>query len=44
VLSLRARRVSGRLRGKRVRAVLSARTATSALQAAAARLPAHAGR
>jgi pimeloyl-ACP methyl ester carboxylesterase len=44
VLSLRGRRVSGRLRGKRVRAVLSARTATSALQAAAARLPAHAGR
>ena len=44
VLSLRGRRVSGRLRGERVRAVLSARTATSGLQAAAARLPAHAGR
>ena len=44
VLSLRGSRVTGRLRGERVRAVLSARTATSALQAAAARLPAHAGR
>jgi pimeloyl-ACP methyl ester carboxylesterase len=44
VLSLRGRRVSGRLGGKRVRAVLSARTATSGLQAAAARLPAHAVR
>jgi pimeloyl-ACP methyl ester carboxylesterase len=43
-LSLRGRRVSGRLRGEGVRAVLSARTATSGLQAAAARLPAHAGR
>jgi len=40
LLSLRGRRVSGRLHGKRVRAVLSARTATSGLQAAAARLPA----
>jgi pimeloyl-ACP methyl ester carboxylesterase len=44
VLSLRGRRVSGRLGGKRVRAVLSARTATSGLQAAAARLPAPAVR
>jgi hypothetical protein len=44
VLALRGRRVSGRLRGKRVRAVLSARTATSGLQAAAARLPGHAVR
>jgi hypothetical protein len=41
VLSLRGRRVSGRVGGERVRAVLSARTATSGLQAAAARL--HAG-
>jgi hypothetical protein len=44
VLSLRGRRVSGRVGGKRVRAVLSARTATSGLQAAAARLPARAVR
>ena len=44
VLSLRGRRVSGRLRGERVRAVLSARTATSGLQAAAARLPGRAVR
>jgi hypothetical protein len=40
LLSLRGRRVSGRLAGKRVRAVLSARAATSGLRAAAARLPA----
>jgi pimeloyl-ACP methyl ester carboxylesterase len=40
VLSLRGRRVSGRVGGKRIRAVLSARAATSGLQAAAARLPA----
>jgi pimeloyl-ACP methyl ester carboxylesterase len=44
VLSLRGRRVSGRVGGKRVRAVLSARTATSGLQAAAARLPGRAVR
>jgi pimeloyl-ACP methyl ester carboxylesterase len=44
VLSLHGRRVSGRLGGRRVRAVLSARVTTSGLQAAAARLPAPAGR
>ena len=44
VLSLRDRRVRGRLGGRRVHGVLSARTATSGLQAAAARLPAHAAR
>jgi pimeloyl-ACP methyl ester carboxylesterase len=38
-LALRGRKVSGRLAGKRVRAALSARTATASLQAVAARLP-----
>ena len=38
-LVLRGRKVSGRLGGKRVRAVLSARAASSGLRAAAARLP-----
>jgi pimeloyl-ACP methyl ester carboxylesterase len=37
-LALRGRKVSGRLAGKRVRAVLSARAATSNLQTVAARL------
>ena len=38
-LALRGRTVSGRLGGKRVRAVLSARAASSGLRAVAARLP-----
>ena len=44
VLSLRGRRVSGRLGGGRRPRGAPARTATSDLQAAAARLPGRAGR
>jgi pimeloyl-ACP methyl ester carboxylesterase len=39
LVSLRGRRVSGRLGGRQVRALLSARAAASELQAVAARLP-----